>query len=745
MSKKLFMVLIAIASAVGISVISTAAFAFVTGPLPKNTQLSIIQGVGSITGDKAHAHPCDTGSCFSMLNGTVTTWTDFGPGTMNGFFIGVDQAPGNQTTYPAGSDSGELTSSWIYFSNEGSNATGAFSATNNDGIVTHATTTAGANQFWNSSCSGVDGCLHKTYLGSWHVAWNGVAIPMGSALGCKARDADQSGCIGVTEWTLSDSPAKIGSTYVLKHSWVVPDGDPSGFANVHYSVILRGRVTDIPAVCYNHATQTYLCTTSDACTLPLCDGDTGACDTSQKLNCDDGNSCTVDECKNDGCVHTAYTDGSACSDNNPCTLNDHCYQGKCEGTDKPCIAPDACIIAACNKTTGNCEQTDRICESSKCITGTCDPAIGCVFKGNPLCVNSGNNNFTMIDSGNGLVGGTNDVHFTYTRHPFTSVKEAEAALQDPTVGANATIESKCPFFGSTWSAHDVAVYGPGTYTVYAGCPAKSPGCGKGTPITFTVSEGELGGHMLFNWSSNKDIDVVDIWTPHAAFGPSLMQTGAGGCGVGNKDQKWDLMSRDWAPPGQSTDGMNGKGMVDGPFTNFNANFNLMLTSNLGPPTAPELLYPADKATGLPTTVDFRWKRSTDPDNDPISYLFTSCTDSTFTDASCAPMTVASRSSKGIFYAGGAGLLMIGMTFFGGLKGQRRLILLFIIVVLLSGGSLISCNNSNNSNSQGKFLDIGEKSYTVSGLSSNTTYYWKVSAGDGKADPTESDVNSFTTR
>ncbi len=732
MSKKLLTALIAIALAAGISVISTTASAFVPGPLPKNTKLSIIQGVGSVTGDAQHAHPCDTGSCFSMLNGSITTWTDFGPGTDGGFIIGVDQAPGNQTTYPAGSDPGQLTSAWSFFGNEGSNATAAFSATNSDGIVTSVTTTAGANQFWNSSCSGTVDCLNKTYLGSWHVNWNGIAIPMGSALGCKARDADQSGCIGVTVWTLSDNPAKIGSTYELRHSWVVPDGDPSGFANVHYSVILRGVVTSITPTCYNAATQTYLCTSNDACTVPLCNGDTGVC-SSTTLNCDDGNPCTQDTCNSFGCIHINYADGSACSDNNSCTLSDHCMSGTCVGTTKTCNAPDACVVAACNKTTGNCEQTPRICDSSACITGTCDPAIGCVFTGNPLCVNSGNNNFTMIDPNNGLVGGTNDVHFTWDRTTKTAVAVSGQV-------SNATISSPCPFFGSTWTAHDVAVYGPGTYTVYAGCSAGSPGCGIGTPITFTVGQGELGGHMLFNWTTNKDIDVVDIWTPHAAFGKSPMQTGAGGCGVGDPAKVWDLMSKDW-----DGDGVNGKGMVDGPFKNFNANFNLMETPNIGPPTKPELVFPADKQTGLPSTVEFIWKRSTDPDPDPITYLFTSCTDSTFTDASCAPMTVASRNSKGMFYAGGAGLLMIGMTFFGGLKGRRMIVLLFIIVVLLSGGALISCSNSNNSKLQGKFLDIGEKSFTVSGLSSRTTYYWKVSAGDGKADPVESNVNSFTTQ
>ncbi len=178
-------------------------------------------------------------------------------------------------------------------------------------------------------------------------------------------------------------------------------------------------------------------------------------------------------------------------------------------------------------------------------------------------VDTTNNNFTMIDATGNTFGGTNDVHFTWDCTMKTSVAASGQV-------SNATISSAtpCPFFGFSWSAHDVAIYGPGTYTIYDGCPAGSPGCGMGNAVTFTVGANEIAAHMLFDWNVSHDIDVVDVWQPNAVFAPSTMWTGA--CGTGNAAQVWDWMSKDW-----DLDGINGAGMTDGPFAGSNANFNLM--------------------------------------------------------------------------------------------------------------------------------------------------------------------------
>ncbi len=226
-----------------------------------------------------------------------------------------------------------------------------------------------------------------------------------------------------------------------------------------------------------------------------------------------------------------------------------------------CNDGDACTIDSCDPLTGACIFKPIDCnDDNLCTADTCNPATGCehTLIGNCI-VDTINNNFTMNQPDAVAFGGTNDVRFTWDGTMKTSVAVSGQV-------SNATISSACPFFGVTWSAHDVAIYGPGAYTVYTGCPAGSPGCGSGVPYTFTVNPGEIGGHMLFLWNGNDDIDVVNVWKP-GAFQPS--DYWSGGCGSNPPDTIWDWMSYDW-----DGDGINGAGMVDGPFVGMNANFNL---------------------------------------------------------------------------------------------------------------------------------------------------------------------------
>jgi len=483
------------------------------------------------------------------------------------------------------------------------------------------------------------------------------------------------------------------------------------------------------------------------------------------------------------------------------------------------------------------------------------------------------NNFTMRSPTGSAVGGTNDVHFTWDGTTKTSVAAAGQV-------SNATITSSCPFQGKTWSAHDVAVYGPGTYTVYAGCPEGSPGCGTGTAITFTVGATELGAHMLFNWNLSTNIDVVDVWTPHAVFAPSPMHTVA--CGSNPANTVWDLMSNDW-----NGDGINGRGMVDGPFMNFNANFNVMVCGNcndndactidscdlatatcvhtpvsgtccvghadgtvcddgdvctgndvcfneacVGTPKcddndacttdscdvsgtcthtqtncddsnvcttdtcdsstgdcvyvnntsscddndactegdvcsggtcssgtyipgptcnvacspAPTLIYPTDGQSGLGSTVEFRWTKCGDTDGDALKYHVTYCITP---DAMGCPSIVdvadaSKKNSKSVFYASGAGLFMIGLTFIGGFRGRKKIIALLIIVTLCAGGAFIACGITSDKN-VGTPLGDNEMNYMASGLTPSTTYYWKVEADDSRGGLVSSVSYSFTTQ
>jgi len=189
------------------------------------------------------------------------------------------------------------------------------------------------------------------------------------------------------------------------------------------------------------------------------------------------------------------------------------------------------------------------------------------------------NNFAILDPINMLVGGTNDVRFDWDGTLNTSVAGAVA---------NATISSDEPFFGTPWVAHDVTIYGPGTYTIYTDCVAGDAGCGVGASYTVTVVAGQTMAHILIDWSGNLDIDVINVHQS-GVFGPSPFYTGpddgitnTGGVldGAPNTGTEvWDFMSTD-----VDGDGVNGIGMIDGPFVGFNANFNLNFGS-VPPPDA----------------------------------------------------------------------------------------------------------------------------------------------------------------
>ncbi len=352
------------------------------------------------------------------------------------------------------------------------------------------------------------------------------------------------------------------------------DGPFVGF-NANFNVM-----GGVPIIC-----EGVVCNDNNACTADSCDPLTRNC-VFTPISCDDSNACTADSCDPViGCAHTPIV---FCNDNNACTT-DTCEgaTGNCVFTPISCDDNNACTYDSCYPATGCVHAPINVNDNDPCTIDTCNPATGAVFipkncdDNNPCttdtcdratgncvhtptstaCIGTTNNNFTMIDAIGNTFGGTNDVHFTWDGTLKTSVAASGQV-------SNATLSSTCPFFGLTWNAHDVAIYGPGTYTVYTGCPTGSPGCGTGVPITFTVGAGELGAHILFNWGATTNIDVVNVLTPNAVFAPSPMWTGA--CGSNPASTVWDWMSKDW-----DGDGINGAPMVDGPFVGFNVNFNLM--------------------------------------------------------------------------------------------------------------------------------------------------------------------------
>jgi hypothetical protein len=186
----------------------------------------------------------------------------------------------------------------------------------------------------------------------------------------------------------------------------------------------------------------------------------------------------------------------------------------------------------------------------------------------PAIVGAQGSNFTMLDSSNGVVGGTNDVVAIWDGTFDTNVNS--------TVFNRMTLSSITPFFQFNWTAHHIRVFGPGTYTINTTCTTGQLEAGTCTAsanpaenYVFTVGAGQIGAHMLFNWNVSANIDVVNVWNQDQVFGPSAMHTGSGACN--SASTVWDLMSTNW-----DGDSINGGKMIDGPFMGFSANFNVRL-------------------------------------------------------------------------------------------------------------------------------------------------------------------------
>lgn len=183
-------------------------------------------------------------------------------------------------------------------------------------------------------------------------------------------------------------------------------------------------------------------------------------------------------------------------------------------------------------------------------------------------------NFTMLDSNGDVFGGTNDVVFVWDG---ISVNVDEA---DTNFGLIEIFSARPqPFNSFIWTAHHIRVFGPGTYTFDTACTkaqydAGTTSCGGSAPLSMTVGDGQYGAHILFDWSTSDDIDVVNVWNQNAQW-DRLGNTGntnklfLGAAGVTPaEDANWELVSTD-----VNGDTMNGAPMVDGPFQGFYANFN----------------------------------------------------------------------------------------------------------------------------------------------------------------------------
>jgi hypothetical protein len=210
-------------------------------------------------------------------------------------------------------------------------------------------------------------------------------------------------------------------------------------------------------------------------------------------------------------------------------------------------------------------------------------------------------NFTMLNGGGGQIGGTNDIAYSFTFDP-DNIQPSDLNTHQPGDIGNLVSDTKFnmtlasttpqPFFGHTWTAHDIRVFGPGDYDfdttctvadLHNGIASCNHPLGNGQTqrlLHMHVGPGQIGAHMLFDWNLASNIDVVNVWDRNAKWnanpitGVNLMferpEAWGGPAGlIVNPNTTWKFVSTD-----NDGDGVNGVQMVDGSFISFNANFNL---------------------------------------------------------------------------------------------------------------------------------------------------------------------------
>lgn len=212
-------------------------------------------------------------------------------------------------------------------------------------------------------------------------------------------------------------------------------------------------------------------------------------------------------------------------------------------------------------------------------------------------------NFTMLAANGGLVGGHNKVSMTWDGSGFSDSSDYTGLGSVANVTATST---QTAFFGHNWTAHDIQIFVPGSYSFNVQLGSGNPETGM---LNMNVGAGQMGMHMLFDWNGNYNIDVAMVFDLNSVFGSGLLystQTNSkgnykcdsgftgtivknclydggpyGSAGAPVKDQVWMLASADG-----NGDGVMGIPMAQGgPFGGFNWNFSAFAPTAVPVPAA----------------------------------------------------------------------------------------------------------------------------------------------------------------
>jgi len=217
-------------------------------------------------------------------------------------------------------------------------------------------------------------------------------------------------------------------------------------------------------------------------------------------------------------------------------------------------------------------------------------------------------NITMLEPNGAISSGTNDLNFSWDGTVFTDSSDYTGPGSVPNVTAfSTTIFAN----GDPWSFHSMQMFAPGSYTFDTTLGSDAPGSNDNEvgSLSMNVASGQIGAHMLMDWSGNSNIDFVMVFDQGAVFGSGVgaFTDGVSSCGLlgggsgtnclwdgpnlasagaPSPTQMWTLTSID--ADGDGTPGV--PAAAGGPFSGKNFNLNLNLSPVVVPVPAAAWLF-----------------------------------------------------------------------------------------------------------------------------------------------------------
>ena len=167
----------------------------------------------------------------------------------------------------------------------------------------------------------------------------------------------------------------------------------------------------------------------------------------------------------------------------------------------------------------------------------------------------------------------------------------------------------------------------------------------------------------------------------------------------------------------------------------------LLGEGNAPPPAPQLVFPGNGASGINVPVTLAWTQSPDANGDAITQIVQISERNDFSDSD--PQQVRVSKNHSTVLISGAG----GFFFFGLGAGIKRRRLLASLLLAAAVSLLFACSGGSDSPAEDSAQPLPGEIFTqtVTDLTADTTYYWKVVSTDSRGATAESEVFSFTTR